>query len=131
MKKLKATYHLLIFLLWILCWAGCGSHKKKVSEPMFTVLDENRTGLHFVNKLSPSQQFNMFYYMYFYNGAGIGAGDFNNDGLVDLFFAANQGANRMYLNRSGMKFEDVTDRAQVPEDGGWSTGVSVVDINND
>src|SRR5881392_2431489 len=113
MKKLKATYHLLIFLLWILCWAGCGSHKKKVSEPMFTVLDENRTGLHFVNKLTPSQQFNMFYYMYFYNGAGIGAGDFNNDGRTDLFFASNQQENKIYLNKGNLSFTDVTKQSGI------------------
>ncbi|MFL5739530.1 MAG: VCBS repeat-containing protein [Flavisolibacter sp.] len=131
MKKLKFTYHLLLFLVSVLCWAGCGSHQKKVSKPIFTLLDDNRTGLHFVNKLTPSQQFNMFYYMYFYNGAGIGAGDFNNDGRTDLFFASNQQENKIYLNKGNLSFTDVTKQSGIPEDGGWSTGVSVVDINND
>src|SRR4029079_3384019 len=74
---------------------------------------------------------NMFKYMYFYNGAGVGAGDFNNDGLIDIFFSSNQGENKLYLNQGGMKFKDVTKQAKIPQDGGWSTGVSVVDINND
>jgi hypothetical protein len=100
-------------------------------QPAFEVLHENTTGIHFVNKLTPSNQFNMFYYMYFYNGAGIGAGDFNNDGKIDLFFASNQGDNKLYLNKGKMSFLDVTKEAQIPEDGGWSTGVSIVDINND
>ena len=69
--------------------------------------------------------------MYFYNGAGVGAGDFNNDGLVDLFFSANQSSNKLFLNKGNLKFEDVTSLSKIPEDGGWSTGVSVVDINND
>ncbi|HLF46508.1 MAG TPA: VCBS repeat-containing protein, partial [Chitinophagaceae bacterium] len=69
--------------------------------------------------------------MYFYNGAGVGAGDFNNDGMIDLFFSANQGENKLYLNKGNMKFEDVTLGAKIPQDGGWSTGVSIVDINND
>ena len=69
--------------------------------------------------------------MYFYNGAGVGAGDFNNDGLIDLFFAANQGENKLYLNKGNLHFKDVTAEAEIPQDGGWSTGVSVVDINND
>ena len=69
--------------------------------------------------------------MYFYNGAGVGAGDFNNDGLIDLFFTANQGENKLYLNQGNLKFKDVTAEAKIPEDGGWSTGVSVIDINND
>jgi hypothetical protein len=69
--------------------------------------------------------------MYFYNGAGVGAGDFNNDGLIDLFFSSNQGDNKIYLNQGKLKFKDVTAEAKIPEDGGWSTGVSVIDINND
>jgi hypothetical protein len=69
--------------------------------------------------------------MYFYNGGGIGAGDFNNDGLIDLFFSSNQGQNKIYLNQGKLKFKDVTAEAQILQDGGWSTGVSVVDINND
>jgi len=98
---------------------------------MFEVLRDDKTGIHFTNKLTPANQFNMFYYMYFYNGAGIGAGDFNNDGKIDLFFAANQGENKLYLNKGNMSFVDVTKQAAIPEDGAWSTGVSVVDINND
>lgn len=69
--------------------------------------------------------------MYFYNGAGVGAGDFNNDGLIDLFFAANQGDNKLYLNTGNLRFKDVTAASKIPQDGGWSTGVSVIDINND
>lgn len=98
---------------------------------MFEVLRDNITGIHFTNKLTPGNKFNMFYYMYFYNGAGIGAGDFNEDGKIDLFFASNQSDNKLYLNKGKMSFEDVTKQAAIPEDGGWSTGVSVVDINND
>ncbi len=69
--------------------------------------------------------------MYFYNGAGVGAGDFNNDGAIDLFFAANQGEDKLFLNKGGLHFQDATTAAGIPQDGGWSTGVSVVDINND
>src|SRR5690606_36267321 len=69
--------------------------------------------------------------MYFYNGAGVGAGDFNNDGRIDLFFASNQNENRIYLNEGNLKFKDVTREARIPQDKGWSTGVSVIDINND
>ncbi|MET0245065.1 MAG: VCBS repeat-containing protein, partial [Flavitalea sp.] len=101
------------------------------SEPSFLALDNKITGLDFANKLTPTDSFNLFNYMYYYNGSGVGAGDFNNDGKTDLFFAANQGENRIYLNEGGLKFKDVTDVSAIPQDGGWSTGVSVVDINND
>lgn len=122
--------NLSFFTTVILLLNGCQSHKKKV-PPVFEALHKNVTGIDFVNKLTSTNQFNMFYYMYFYNGAGIGAGDFNNDGKIDLFFASNQGENKLYLNKGKMSFTDVTKAAHIPEDGGWSTGVSVVDINND
>lgn len=97
----------------------------------FEALEADKTGLNFSNKLTVTQDFNMFKYMYFYNGAGVGAGDFNNDGLVDLFFASNQGQNKLFLNKGGLRFEDITTEANIPDDGGWSTGVSLVDINHD
>jgi hypothetical protein len=98
---------------------------------MFEVLDEKLTGLHFANKLEPTGKVNMLNYMYFYNGAGMAAGDFNNDGKTDLFFCSNQGRNSLFLNHGDMQFQDVTAPAGIPDDGGWSTGVSVVDINQD
>jgi len=113
-----------IFLL-----GSCRSHKR--ANTLFQVLEEDKTGIYFSNKLRPTKEFNLFDYMYFYNGAGVGAGDFNNDGKIDLFFAANQTSNKLYLNKGNMSFTDVTQEAMIPVDGGWSTGVSVVDINND
>lgn len=94
-------------------------------------MSSEQTGLQFTNSLTATPAFNMFNYMYFYNGAGVGAGDFNNDGLIDLFFAANQAQNRLFINKGSLQFTDVTKEAAIPNDGGWSTGVSVVDINND
>ena len=105
--------------------------KRQPAHPMFSVMDSKKTGLNFSNKLSYSPSFNLFKYMYFYNGSGVGAGDFNNDGLVDLFFGSNQQQNKLYLNKGGLKFTDATTAARIPQDGGWSTGISVVDINND
>ena len=66
---------------------------------MFTTIDSSKTGINFINKLTPTPEFNLFSYMYFYNGAGVGAADFNNDGLIDLFFSANQGDNKLYLKQ--------------------------------
>lgn len=107
---------------------SCSLDKKAES---FEVLEHDKTGLDFSNILTSYPDFNMFKYMYFFNGAGVGAGDFNNDGLIDLFFASNQGNNKLYLNRGNLKFEDVTDKTKIPIDSAWSTGVSIVDINND
>jgi hypothetical protein len=126
-RVLNAQRVILIIALFFLF--ACNS--KPVTPTLFEVLDYKKTGLNFTNKLTNTDSFNMFKYMYFYNGAGVGAGDFNNDGLVDLFFSSNQGQNKLYLNQDKLQFKDYTKEAQIPTDGGWSTGVSVVDINND
>jgi len=114
----------------MLSLAACSS-KTMVDDPMFEVLESKRTGLTFSNDLAYNKNFNLFKYMYFYNGSGIGAADFNNDGLTDLFFGSNQHDNKLYLNEGGLHFKDVTKAAEIPENGGWTTGISVVDINND
>lgn len=116
----------------VLFFAACSSNKKPASaRPIFEVLESNRTGLNFSNNLTYNADFNLFKYMYFYNGSGIGAADFNNDGLTDLFFGSNQHENKLYLNTGDLHFKDITKEARIPESGGWTTGISVVDINND
>jgi len=82
----------LLNVLIVIIMLSCNQHKDEVHTPvLFETLNEKQTGLKFSNTLTPTDSFNMFHYMYFYNGAGIGAGDFNNDGKIDLFFASNQG----------------------------------------
>lgn len=110
--------------------AACKPDAEK-APALFEVVDHTKTGLHFSNELRPSPELNMLQYMYFYNGAGVGAGDFNKDGLTDLFFASNQQQNKLYLNTGSLTFKDVTEAAQIPQDSGWSTGVSVADVNQD
>lgn len=115
-------------------WLSSCTAKKNYTEPvpsLFKVLTENETGLHFANILKPTESFNMFHYMYYYNGAGVGAGDFNNDGLVDLFFAGNEVSSAIFINQGKLQFKEVTAQTNIPNDSAWNTGVSVVDINND
>ena len=121
------SYRLLV--IGLLLMLGC--RQEQVQAPLFDLLDSSITGIRFANKLVPDASLNMLKYMYFYNGAGVGAGDLNNDGKTDLYFAANQEGDRLYLNKGDFKFEDITQAAGVPSDKGWSTGVSIVDINND
>jgi len=115
----------------ILLSPGCTPPTPAVDKPVFKVLDHGRTGVDFSNTLHPTRSFSVFDYMYYYNGGGLGAGDFNKDGRIDLFFAANQGDNKLYLNTGNFQFKDATAAAKIPQDSGWSTGVSIVDINND
>jgi hypothetical protein len=119
----------IIFFSLALCTAGCTNKEKK--EPLFEAREATYTGLQFTNTLTPDSAFNMFKYMYFYNGAGIGAADLNGDGNTDIFFSSNQGQNTLYLGNGDLTFTDVTAQAGIPNDRGWSTGVSVADVNND
>jgi hypothetical protein len=125
-SKYYIPYSVLFLLPFFL---RCGSNTSAATA--FIVLENKKTGLDFNNKLTATASFNMLKYMYFYNGAGVGAGDFNNDGKIDLFFCSNQGQNTIYLNKGNLEFRDVTKEAKIPNDGGWSTGVSIIDINND
>jgi hypothetical protein len=129
----KITYfRISYFLLCLTLFQAC---KTEPDDVRFQLLSSEETGIDFSNDLTPTKEQNIFSYMYFYNGSGVGAGDFNNDGMVDLYFAANMNANKMYLNKSKMRFEDITDKAfdasETKTTKGWSNGVSVVDINQD
>ena len=107
--------------------AGCG----RKSATLFELLDSRKTGIDFNNRIVSDDFFNVLAYEYFYNGGGLGVGDFNRDGLPDLYFAGNLVDNTMYLNRGDFRFEDITETAGVAASGSWCTGVAVVDINAD
>lgn len=100
----------------------------------FELLRKDATGLDFQNVMKQTSEFNVFNYMYFFNGGGVASGDFNNDGLIDLFFTSNMEANKLFLNQGNLKFKEVTEQAGLLEGmvlPKWTTGASVVDINND
>jgi hypothetical protein len=98
---------------------------------LFTLVSPSHTRIDFVNRLTESDEFNVIQYLYFNNGAGVAAGDINNDGLVDLYFTSNQEANRLYLNLGGLRFEEITRKAGVEGSGDWKTGVCMADVNGD
>lgn len=118
---------LLILLLGACAIISCNSKTDK----RFRLVSSDYTGITFQNQLKETADFNIFNYMYFYNGAGVAVGDLNGDDLVDIYFTSNQGSNKLYLNRGKLKFIDITEAAQVEGSGGWGTGVTMVDINND
>ncbi|MVM31713.1 hypothetical protein GO755_16820 [Spirosoma sp. HMF4905] len=122
---------LLTLCLLVILFTSCDS-----TDTLFEKLPSSQTKVTFKNMLEESPEFNVLKYGYFYNGGGVAAGDFNNDGLTDLYFTGNLNANKLYLNKtepsSGkLTFEDITDKAGVSAADGWNTGVSVVDINAD
>ncbi len=94
-------------------------------------MDNEVIGIPFQNTVKDTKDFNIFNYRNFYNGGGVAVGDVNNDGLPDVFFTANQGSNKLYINKGNWQFEDITDKAGVADAEKWSTGVVMVDINHD
>ena len=101
------------------------------SQELFTYVDSSSSGLSFINQLVDSDQLNIVEYLYYYNGGGVAIGDINNDGLEDIFMTANQGPDKLYLNKGDMKFEDVSSQAGISQASTWSTGVSIDDVNGD
>ena len=114
---MKGRFWLLYGLILVLVSCSKNGH-----ETLFVKKSANDTGIHFSNTLEQTPALNILNYLYFYNGAGIAAGDFNNDGLVDLYFTSNQGPDKLYLNKGNFKFEDITASAQINNSSGWTTG---------
>jgi hypothetical protein len=104
---------------------------QNITKPLFRLLPSSQTGVRFANTITESDSLNILNQANIYNGGGVGIGDFNNDGLPDIYFAGNMVSNRLYINKGALKFEDVTTAAGVDGAGRWCTGVSVIDINND
>lgn len=106
---------------------SCTSKK----EQLFRLLPPDQSGIHFSNIISENDSINILDYEYVYNGSGVGIGDFNKDGLPDIYFAGNMVSNRLYLNLGSMRFEDITRQAGVNGQDKWCTGVAVADVNAD
>ncbi|WP_025741581.1 VCBS repeat-containing protein [Aquimarina pacifica] len=120
-------YHItpyLYFLLTLL-FTSC-----KNQDTLFTAMDSSYTHINFSNNIEEDEENNMFNFMNIYTGAGIGVGDINNDGLVDLFFSGNLVSDALYLNTGDFKFKDISQNAGLTINR-WSSGVSMVDINQD
>lgn len=100
-------------------------------KPLFSSLPASETGITFSNRITENDTMNIIDFEYVYNGGGTAIGDFNNDGLADIFFTGNQVSNRLYINKGDFKFDDITEKAGVSGNGKWCSGVALVDINND
>src|SRR5450432_4146262 len=101
------------------------------NNTLFRAVSSDKSGIHFANTIIESDTVNPIDLTNIYNGGGVGIGDFNNDGLQDIYFTGNMVSNKLYLNKGDFKFDDITDTAGVTGAGEWCRGVSVVDINND
>lgn len=104
--------------------------EKNLHRPLFRLVPADSTKIDFNNAIVENDSLNMIDFFYAYNGGGVAIGDINNDSLPDIFFTGNSTGDRLYLNLGKMKFQDITEVSGVTKEG-WSTGVTMVDINND
>ena len=119
----------ILFLLLISLSLGC--EETEDTDHLFLERSTQDTGLDFTNELTTNPELNILNYIYFYNGAGVATADFDQDGFLDLYFTANQGADRIYRNTGELTFEDKTKASGIDNSGNWTSGVSIVDINQD
>lgn len=120
-----------IYLLLFLCCLLSCQDNSETTGTIFKRVVANKTNIHFINKIAETEKDNVLNYEYFYNGGGVAVADFNKDGLLDLYFTANQGADKLYINQGNLQFEDKTEEAGISWNGEWKTGVTIVDINQD
>ncbi|WP_321343686.1 VCBS repeat-containing protein [uncultured Draconibacterium sp.] len=120
---------IVVFGLFFSCTNKTG--KRQSDDTLFQLVPPTKSGVDFVNSVKDGKGFNIFTYRNFYNGGGVGIADINNDGLSDIYMIGNMGENKLYLNQGNFTFKDITDQAGVSGKRAWSTGVAMVDVNQD
>ena len=123
----KSGFILLVFGLFACNDQPADRHPGK----LLTEIPTSASNISFANRITETETLNIITCEYFYNGGGVAAGDINNDGFIDLYFTGNQVSNKLYLNKGGFEFEDITEQAGVGGTMAWSNGVTMVDINSD
>jgi len=116
----------------LLLLVSCSSNNSTINSTLlFTKIHSSETGVNFANNLQETEALNYFTYTSIYMGGSVSVGDINNDGLEDLFFTGNQVHNGLYLNKGGLKFENISKKANIIGDKRWYTGSTMADVNND
>lgn len=131
------TKRLSIFLILILSVliSSCSNSNRDLNPKELIggleLISPEISGITFNNAIQETETFNHIYYNQIYSGAGVAIGDINNDGLADIFFCGNKVADKLYLNKGDLKFEDISKNSKITRSPGWSWGVTMVDINSD
>lgn len=139
-EVLVRTKHLFFHLpqvFALLSLLSCGGQNEESTRAsagattLFRIVPSQETGIEFNNKLEYTEELNPYTFRNFYNGGGVGLGDINNDGLIDVFLSGNLVPNKLYINKGDFKFEDISAQSGIGSEGVWTTGISMVDLNSD
>ena len=118
-------------IVFLSCWLLLVFSFCNKQKTLFSEIPPTKSGISFSNIITENDSINILDYEYVYNGSGVGVGDFNRDGLPDIYFTGSMVSNELYLNEGGFKFRNVTLASNTAGEGKWCNGVSVIDINND
>ncbi|SDL60404.1 VCBS repeat-containing protein [Kriegella aquimaris] len=114
-------------IVFLLAWSFISCKKEKT---IFELITPDRSGIYFSNTIVESDSVHFFNFPYIYSGGGVGVADFNNDGFSDIFFSGNMVSSKLYINKGGFTFEDISENAGITTHQ-WASGVSIVDVNQD
>ncbi|MBE9488781.1 MAG: CRTAC1 family protein, partial [Bacteroidetes bacterium] len=133
-------YHKLLFLIVLIVLSSCSentSEKTATSKysneasTLFTKITSERSNITFKNTIKDNLEFNFINYPNIYGGGGVAVGDIDNDGLEDIYFVSNLGPNKLYKNEGEFSFKDITVSSKTEDYTGFSSGVTMLDVNND
>ena len=131
-QKINRKLSVLVALLFI--FASCQQEKetlKNDQSKLFTLVPSEISNIDFANNLTETEEFNHLITDQFITGGGVAVGDINNDGLPDIYFGGNQEPDRLYQNLGNFRFKDISKGMRTSKNHTWSTGVTMVDINQD
>lgn len=120
---------ILVYVLAATILVSCGEDRIVTGKMIHISGDD--IGVDFKNVVTDNAEDNALMYETFYMGGGVATGDINNDGYPDVFFSGNQVGDALYLNNGDFTFKNITEPSGIIQDGNWSTGVTMVDINSD
>ena len=114
-------------------WKPLAPHPFPRGKTLFVELPADETGVRTENKYADPRMHGDLYEEFETSsvGTGIAIGDYDGDGLPDIYVVSKTEGCRLFRNLGGYKFEDVTEKAGVgATQGVWNQGATFVDINN-